>query len=65
MSASRGMTTIITELATAIWSILPRWGRWTITGAWSAGDMAGMDLFDSGAAWWGVGDCYVGIRSPN
>lgn len=28
MSVARGLTTIITELATAIWSILPRWGRW-------------------------------------
>jgi hypothetical protein len=28
MSAGRGFTTLITELATAIWSILPRWGRW-------------------------------------
>ena len=28
MSTTRGVTTLITELATAIWSILPRWGRW-------------------------------------
>lgn len=30
MSAGRGFTTLITELATAIWSILPRWGRWLV-----------------------------------
>ena len=28
MSAGRGFTTLITELATAVWSILPRRGRW-------------------------------------
>ena len=30
MSAGRGFTTLITELATAIWSILPRRGRWLV-----------------------------------